>query len=88
MLGIVEGGVPERHDAVAHIFIDGPLLLGDDLGHRRQEGVHEACRCSGIHAFGAGGETTDVAKHDGHLPRLATEDELLRVSGELLDIVR
>ena len=40
MIGVVERRVPERHDAIADVFVDRAVCIGDDLGHRRQE------RCS------------------------------------------
>ena len=41
MIGIIHGCVPERHNRVADIFIDGTPTFMDDLGHRRQVGIHE-----------------------------------------------
>ena len=34
---IVERRIPERHDRVAHIFVDGAHLLQDHVGHRRSD---------------------------------------------------
>ena len=87
MIGIIQWGVPERHDAVADIPVDRPLLLGDDVGHLREEAVHEAGQRWRIHAFRAGRKTPNIAEEDRHHPRLTAEDELFRMSGELLDVV-
>jgi len=38
---VVERRVPERHDGVAHIFVDGALARQDRVRERRQEAVHE-----------------------------------------------
>ncbi len=88
MVGIVERGVPERHDAVADIFVDGAHALGDDLGHRRQKAVHEMRQRLGIELFRKAGEAAYVAEHDRHGSRLAAELEPLGMGGELFDIVR
>jgi hypothetical protein len=64
------------------------FLFGDDLRHRRQKAVHKSCQCSVVHAFGNAGEPTNVAEHDRHHSRLVTEDKLLGVRRELLNVVR
>ena len=88
VLRVVERGVPKRHDAIADVFVDGSLQLGDDLGHRRQKAVHELGQGSGVHAFGEGSKAADVAKHDRHHPHFAAEREPFGMGREFLDIVR
>ena len=41
MLLIVERRIPERHDGVAHIFVDIALARQDRVGQRRQEAIHQ-----------------------------------------------
>ena len=87
MVGVVERRVPERHDRVAHIFVDRALVLDDRVGHRRQEAVHQLRQALRVVLVGFRdrGEAAHVAEHDGHGPRLAAEHELLRRLRELLD---
>ena len=86
-VGSYERRVPERHDGVAHVFVDRALAVDDGVGQRRQEAVHqrgEALRIVLVD-FRDRGEAADVAEHDGHVARLAAEHELLRRLRELLD---
>ena len=87
MLLVVERRVPERHDGVAHIFVDGALAREDRVGQRRQETVHQRGQALRIvlEGFRDGGEAADVGEHDGHLALLAAEHELFRRLRELLD---
>ena len=41
MVGRRERRVPEAHDRVADIFVDGRARLSEDVGHRRQEAVEK-----------------------------------------------
>ena len=88
MIGIVQRRVPERHDAIADIFVDRALVARDDLRHRRQKMVHEMGQGLRIHPFREGREAPDVAEHDRHDPHLAAERELFRMARELGDIMR
>ena len=87
VLRVVERRVPERHDGVAHVFVDGALAVEDRVGQRRQEAVHQRGQALRIVLVGLGdrGEAAHVAEHDGHLALLAAEHELLRRLRELLD---
>ena len=87
MLLVVERRVPERHDGVAHIFVDGALALEDRVGQRRQEAVHQRGEALRIALVGLRdrGEAAHVGEHDGHLALLAAEHELFRRLRQLRD---
>ena len=84
---VVERRVPERHDRVAHVFVDGALAIDDGVGQRRQEAVHQRRQALRIVLVDLRdrGEAAHVAEHDRHVARLAAEHELLRRLRELLD---
>ena len=87
MGGIVQRRVPERHDRVAHVFVDGALAVDDGVGQRRQEAVHQRGQPLRIVLVDLRnrGEAAHVAEHDRHFALLAAEHELLRRLRELLD---
>ena len=87
VLVVVERRVPERHDGVAHIFVDGALAIEDRVGKRRQEAVHQRGQALRIVLVGLRdrGEAAHVGEHDRHLALLAAEHELFRRLRELLD---
>ena len=84
---VVERRVPERHDRVAHVFVDGALAIDDGVGERREEAVHQRGQALRIVLVDLRdrGEAADVAEHDRHVARLAAEHELLRRLRKLLD---
>ena len=76
---VVEGGIPERHDRVAHVFVDCSVAGDDGVGHRGEKPVHqrgEPMRVVLV-AFGNCGETLHVAEHDRHDAVFPAEHELL-----------
>ena len=87
MLLVVDRRVPERHDGVAHIFVDGTLARQDCIGQRGQEPVHQFGQALRVVLVGFrdGGEAADVGEHDGHLALFAAKHELFRRLRELLD---
>ena len=87
MFVVVKRRVPERHDGVAHVFVDVALARQDRVGQRRQEPVHQRGQALRIVLVGFrdGGEAADVGEHDGHLALLAAEHELFRRLRQLLD---
>jgi hypothetical protein len=87
MFLVVERRIPERHDGVAHIFVDGALSRQDRVGQRRQEPVHQRGQALRIMLVGFrdGGEAPDVGEHDGHLALFAAKLEFFRRLRELLD---
>ena len=84
---VVERRVPERHDGVAHVFVDRALAVDDGVGQRREEAVHQRGQTLRIVLVDLRdrGEAADVAEHDRHVARFAAEHELLRRLRELLD---
>ena len=87
MVLVVERRVPERHDGVAHVFVDGALAVEDGVGQRREEAVHQRGEALRVVLVGLRdrGEAAHVGEHDGHLALLAAEHELFRRLRELLD---
>ena len=87
MVLVVERRVPERHDGVAHIFVDGALAVEDGVGQRRQEAVHQRGEALRIVLVGLRdrGEAAHVGEHDRHLALLAAEHQLFRRLRELFD---
>ena len=71
-------GVPEGHDAIAHIFVDRAAMVHDDIRERRQQPVDKRRQLLGIvlHGFGNGGEAAYVGKQDGQGSPLAAELQL------------
>ena len=87
MIFVVERRIPERHDAIAHVFVDGALSIEDHVGHRREESIDqrgESLRIP-LELFGDRGESSDIREKQGHFPHLATEHQPFRLIGELLD---
>ena len=84
---VVERRVPERHDGVAHIFVDGALAVEDRVGERRQEAVHQRGQALRVALVGLRdrGEAAHVGEHDGHLALLAAEHQLFRRQRQLRD---
>ena len=86
-VGSYERRVPERHDRVAHVFVDGAFAVDDGVGQRRQEAVHQRGQALRIVLVDLRdrGEAAHVAEHDRHVALLAAEHELFRRLRELLD---
>ena len=86
MLLVVKRRIPERHDGVAHIFVDGALAVEDRVGQRRQKTVHQRGQALGIVLVGLGnrGEAAHIGEHDRHLALLAAQHELFRRLRKLL----
>ena len=85
MIGIVERGVPECDDGVAHVFVDGALSVENGVGHRRQIFVEETGELRGVEPFRDGGERSDVAEEQGQLSLQAAKLEGARHFREARD---
>ena len=85
MRGIVERRVPKRHHRVAHEFVDGALLVENDVAQGREQGIQEAGELLGVEPLGDGGEAAHVAEQQRHVARLAAELEPRRIVGQPLD---
>ena len=83
--GDVERRVPEGHDRIADIFVDGRAPLHQDVGHRRQEIVEEDGELGRLHRFRDRGEGADVAEQDGEFAVLAAEHQRVWIFDQLLD---
>ena len=72
---VIERRVPEGHDAIAHIFVDGALAGQDDVGGRRQEAVDQAGQALriGFVDLGNSREPTHVGEQNGHVAHDAAE---------------
>ena len=51
VLGVVERRIPEGHHGVTHEFVDGALLLEDDLAQRREQAVEKCGELLGVKAL-------------------------------------
>ncbi len=78
-------GVPEGDDGVPFILVDGPPLLVDDIGHRRQVVVEQGGQRLRFQPFGDARESLKVRKEDGEQTPLAAEFQALRMPDELFD---
>src|SRR5262249_28731027 len=79
--------VPERHDAVTDIFIDGAAGAEHDLGHWSEESIDEVGQSFGIvsELLRKRRKATDIAEHDGHSPFFAAKPQSVRPLRQLLD---
>ena len=82
MRRVIERRVPEGHDRIAHILVDGAHLLEDDIGHRRQIFVEERRQFDRGEPFGKGRERTDVAEHQRQVALLPAELQVFRMLGQ------
>ena len=85
MGGVFERRVPECHHRIAHEFVDGALLIEDDVAERREQAVQEMRQLLGVESFRDGGEAAHVAEEESHVACLAAELEPRRVVGQALD---
>ncbi len=81
VVGIVERSVPERHDAIADVFVDRAAPGQDQVGHRGQEAVDQAGQPGrvGLELLGDRGKAADVAEHDAEHAGFAAELQPLGV---------
>ncbi len=84
MIGLGEWGVPEAHDGVADVFIEGAVVGEDLVGHVAEVAVHEDAEFFNVHGFGHVGEVGDVGEEEGELRAGGAEDEFFGVLRELL----
>ena len=85
MVGKRQRRIPERHDGVAHIFVDGAALAQDDVAQWRQQLVDELRQRRGAHAFGNAGEVADIAEHQREFAHLAAKFEPRRIGDDFLN---
>src|SRR5579883_702698 len=87
MVRHVDRCIPERHDGVAHVLVDRALALLDEVGHWRQQAIHEAGEPRGIELLGDGREAPHVAEQDGDLAHLAAERQQVGIVHHRLYLV-
>src|SRR5437660_11062870 len=78
-LGVVlvgDRGAEERHDAVAGVLVDGPLIAVDAVREDPEEAIEEAMPLLGIDALGELHRARDVGEEDGDRLALALERAL------------
>ena len=69
----------ERHNRVAHIFVERSVVLKDQVCHRREVLVEEFTQCFCIELFTDGGKASNIRKEDGAVGLFPAELQLLRV---------
>ncbi len=80
-LGVVlvgDRGAEERHDAVAGVLVDGPLVAVDAVREDPEEAIEETMPFLGIDALGELHRARDVGEEDGDRLALALERALVR----------
>ena len=76
MVLVGDRGAEERHDAVAGVLVDGPLVAVDAVGEDPEEAIEEAMPFLGIDALGELHRARDVGEEDGDRLALALERAL------------
>ena len=59
---------PKRHDAVAHVFVDGAAVAADDMGELAEHFIQQPLQLQRLHPLRHGGEAAHVAEHHRQLP--------------------
>ena len=80
MFRIVERRVPERHDGVAHIFVDRAFPVEHGVGHRRQIFVEEMGELRRVEPLRDGRKRADVAEQQRQFALQAAELERSGIS--------
>src|SRR5690349_8160038 len=90
-MGVIgERSIPERHDRIAHIFIDRSMMLHDIVGQRCEKTIDESGQTLRIVPVRLrdGREATDIREEYGQLTLLSTEGQSLGRMRQLLDQIR
>jgi hypothetical protein len=66
----------QRHDAIARVLVDRPLIAVDPLRQDLEEAIHQAVPLLGVHLLGQLHRALDVRKQHRHLLALALEGGL------------
>ena len=83
MIGHFEWRIPEGHNAITHVLVDGTLLVENDLSHRRQESVDELGQTLGAVLLGKSGEAAYITEQDGHFSNLPAQAQTVRFQSQL-----
>ena len=78
MLRHIHWRIPERHNAVAHVLVDGSLLVQDHISQRGHKPVQQRGKLFGRKFFRQARKSPDVAKKCTDVPCLAAEFANLR----------
>ena len=76
--------VPERHDGVADVFVDGAPVVLDDTRHARQIGIQHFGEFGWRQFFREIGEAADVGEQHRHLARLPFHRVVRRIAAHLV----
>src|SRR5262249_52893542 len=82
---LVERRVPERHDGIAHVFVDGAAMRQDDLAQRRKQIIDELGELRGREVLRDRREIAHVAEHQGEFAHFAAEHEPVGIGDDLFD---
>ena len=87
MVRNIQRCVPECHDRIADVFVDGSFVIDDRVRERGKQPVHQRGEALRVVLVGLGdcGKTPHVAEQDGHLALFPTQHELFRGLRQLLD---
>ena len=85
MVRHVHRRVPERHDCVAHVLVDGTAGLEHARRHARKEAVEEAREAVRVELLGDRREAADIHEHQRDRLHLAAQRQLAGIARELLD---
>ena len=75
---------PERHDTVAHVFINCAAMAVDHARKRRQKFVHQQRQILGFQPFRDRGKAAHIGEENGHFAAFAFHRDLLRILAHLV----
>jgi len=65
--GFFEGRTPESHHRVANVFVKSAVMFENQTSHVRKILVQEIRQILSVQFLGNGGETSNIAEHDGNV---------------------
>ncbi len=78
----------DRHEPVAQVFIQGPLVLEDQVHHLGEEDVEHLHHLFRVQGLGHGGKITDIGKEHGDFLAPAPQLQQGRIFQDLLAHLR
>ncbi len=85
MVRLVERRVPEGDDRIPLIFVDGPALLMNDIGHGREVVIEKRGERLRVQALGDAGESLQIGEKDGEHPSLTPQFQAVGIPDEFFD---
>ncbi len=79
---------PERHDRIAHVFVDGRAVAVQNIRHFGEIEVEHLGQLARVELLRDGGEIPNVAEQHGQFPRLAVQRIRLRFAADRADDLR